>query len=100
MKKFVKTFRIFSAESIKAIEKKAEEEGRKSNLNVICIPSSFQAKQLIQENNLTLGSLDNYPEVGRALRASLNTYDGVRDCITFLSGRLDYRWRGRDRSRM
>ena len=31
--------------------------------NLICIPSSFQAKQLIVENGLTLGSLDQYPEV-------------------------------------
>ena len=52
-----------TAESIKAVEKKAEEEGRKSNLKVICIPSSFQAKQLIRENNLTLGTLDNHPDV-------------------------------------
>ncbi len=31
--------------------------------DLICIPSSFQAKLLIVQNGLTLGSLDQYPEV-------------------------------------
>lgn len=31
--------------------------------DLICIPSSFQATQLIVSNGLTLGSLDQYPEV-------------------------------------
>jgi ribose 5-phosphate isomerase A len=31
--------------------------------DLICIPSSFQATQLIVANGLTLGSLDQYPEV-------------------------------------
>ena len=31
--------------------------------NLICIPSSFQATQLIISNGLTLGSLNQYPEV-------------------------------------
>lgn len=53
----------YSAEAIHAVNMKAEKEGLKSDLNVVCIPSSFQAKQLIQENNLTLGSLDCYSEV-------------------------------------
>ena len=39
------------------------ELNKKSNLNLICIPSSFQARQLILENDLKLGSLDRYPEV-------------------------------------
>lgn len=58
-------FNIFGslAEAISTVNKKAEDEGRKSDLNVVCIPSSFQAKQLIQENNLNLGSLDSYPQV-------------------------------------
>ena len=39
------------------------ELNKKSNFNLICIPSSFQARQLILENDLKLGSLDRYPEV-------------------------------------
>jgi ribose 5-phosphate isomerase A len=31
--------------------------------DLICIPSSFQATQLIVSNGLTLGSLDQYPEI-------------------------------------
>ncbi|MHA1974536.1 MAG: ribose 5-phosphate isomerase A [Candidatus Hodarchaeales archaeon] len=33
----------------------------KSNLKLICIPSSFQSYQLIVENGLTPGTLDQYP---------------------------------------
>ncbi|XKL58988.1 hypothetical protein PGB90_000004 [Kerria lacca] len=51
------------AETITKINKEAENDGRKSDLNVICIPSSFQAKQLILENNLNLGSLELFPLV-------------------------------------
>jgi ribose 5-phosphate isomerase A len=36
---------------------------KKKDLNLICIPSSFQARQLILENNLELGSLETYPEI-------------------------------------
>ena len=32
-------------------------------LQVICVPSSFQAKQLIIEHKLPLGDLNMYPEV-------------------------------------
>lgn len=32
-------------------------------LQVICIPTSFQAQQLIVENNLVLGNLDRNPEI-------------------------------------
>lgn len=31
--------------------------------NLVCIPTSFQAKQLIIENGLRLGSLEQYPEI-------------------------------------
>jgi ribose 5-phosphate isomerase A len=36
---------------------------REKNLNLICVASSFQARQLILENNLQIASLDEYPEV-------------------------------------
>lgn len=39
------------------------ERVKSEDLNVICIPTSFQSYQLITNNNLTLGSLDNYPEI-------------------------------------
>ncbi|MHA1728268.1 MAG: ribose 5-phosphate isomerase A, partial [Promethearchaeota archaeon] len=35
----------------------------KENLKIICIPTSFQSYQLITQNGLTLGNLDNYPKI-------------------------------------
>jgi len=35
--------------------------------NIICIPTSFQARQLILENNLILGDLDRYPTLDVAI---------------------------------
>jgi ribose 5-phosphate isomerase A len=39
------------------------EMNQKNNLNLKCIPTSFQSHQLIIENGLTLVSLDQYPEI-------------------------------------
>lgn len=39
------------------------ERVQKEKLHIICIPTSFQSYQLITNNNLILGSLDNYPEI-------------------------------------
>jgi ribose 5-phosphate isomerase A len=39
------------------------EINKENNLNLICIPSSFQARQLILQNNLKIASLDEYPEI-------------------------------------
>ncbi|KAK0161469.1 hypothetical protein PV327_009936 [Microctonus hyperodae] len=33
------------------------------NLNVVCVPTSFQARQLIVNNHLTLGDLDTSPQL-------------------------------------
>ncbi len=45
-----------------AVEKIAEMNKAK-NLNLKCIPTSFQSYQLIVNNGLTLTSLDQYPEI-------------------------------------
>jgi ribose 5-phosphate isomerase A len=47
---------------IYAIERIAE-LSKKEDLNLICIPSSYQSYQLILENDLKLSSLDKYPEI-------------------------------------
>lgn len=39
------------------------ERVKEENLNVICVPTSFQARQLILNNHLTLGDLETYPKV-------------------------------------
>ncbi len=45
-----------------AIEKVAE-MNKKNDLGLICIPSSFQAYKLIIDHGLTLGTLDQYPNI-------------------------------------
>lgn len=45
-----------------AVEKIAE-INRKENLNLKCIPTSYQSIQLIVNNELTLASLDQYPVI-------------------------------------
>ncbi len=39
------------------------ELNKKRELNLKCIPSSFQARQLIIDNNLNLVSMEQYPEI-------------------------------------
>jgi len=49
------------------------ERVKTENLNVVCIPTSFQAKQLILNNGLKLGELETYPELDVAI-------DGADEC--------------------
>lgn len=49
------------------------ERVKSENLNVVCIPTSFQAKQLILNNGLKLGELETYPQLDVAL-------DGADEC--------------------
>ncbi|XP_051172045.1 ribose-5-phosphate isomerase [Leptopilina boulardi] len=45
-----------------AVERLAERV-KNEKLNVICIPTSFQARQLIVKHGLTLGDLEIYPKI-------------------------------------
>lgn len=54
----------------------------KENLNVVCIPTSFQARQLIIENKLKLGDLDAYPE----LDCVIDGADEVDTKLTLIKG--------------
>ncbi|XP_036333077.1 ribose-5-phosphate isomerase [Rhagoletis pomonella] len=49
-----------------AVERLAERV-HKEGLNVVCVPTSFQARQLILEHNLTLGDLDRNPKLAVAI---------------------------------
>jgi hypothetical protein len=49
-----------------AVERLAE-RARKEGLSFTCIPSSFQAKSLIMESGLQLGSLDSHPDIDVAI---------------------------------
>ncbi|BET01868.1 Ribose-5-phosphate isomerase [Nesidiocoris tenuis] len=58
------------------------ERVRKEGLKIVCIPTSFQAQQLIVTNNLTLGSLDTTPELDCAIDGA----DEVDDKLTLIKG--------------
>lgn len=40
---------------------------KEERLNIVCIPTSFQARQLILNNHLTLGDLETYPKLDCAI---------------------------------
>ncbi len=71
---------------IYAVEKLGSLNKQKS-LNLKCIPSSFQAYQLIIENELELVSLDQYPEIDLVLDGAdeidkdLNLIKGGGGCL-------------------
>ena len=50
---------IISTMNILPIAERVKQE----KLSVICVPTSFQARQLIIDNGLTLGDLETVPEV-------------------------------------
>uniref|UniRef100_G1SGI2 ribose-5-phosphate isomerase n=1 Tax=Oryctolagus cuniculus TaxID=9986 RepID=G1SGI2_RABIT len=58
------------------------------NLNLVCIPTSFQARQLILQYGLTLSDLDRHPEIDLAIDgadevdADLNLIKGGGGCLT------------------
>lgn len=60
----------------------------KENLKVVCVPTSFQARQLIVENGLTLGNLETHPQLDVAIDgadevdADLNCIKGGGGCQT------------------
>ncbi|XP_053218126.1 ribose-5-phosphate isomerase isoform X2 [Podarcis raffonei] len=51
---------------VHAVQKLAERV-KQEDLNIVCIPSSFQARQLILQNGLTLSDLDRHPELNVAI---------------------------------
>ena len=54
---------IGSGSTVVYAVKKIAELNKENNLNLKCIPTSFQSYQLIVENGLNLVSLDQYPEI-------------------------------------
>lgn len=54
---------IGSGSTIVYAAERLAERVSKEKLNVVCIPTSFQAKQLIVKHDLRLGSLDTHPTV-------------------------------------
>jgi ribose 5-phosphate isomerase A len=54
---------IGSGSTIVYAVKRLGEINKEKDLNLKCIPSSFQSSQLIIQNGLELGSLERYPEI-------------------------------------
>ena len=78
---------IGSGSTVAYAVKKIAEINQNNNLNLKCIPTSFQSHQLILENGLTLVSLDQYPEIdldidgADEIDKSLNLIKGGGGCL-------------------
>lgn len=78
---------IGSGSTVVYAVKKIAEINQNNNLNLKCIPTSFQSHQLILENGLTLVSLDQYPEIdldidgADEIDKSLNLIKGGGGCL-------------------
>ncbi|XP_071448164.1 ribose-5-phosphate isomerase [Hetaerina americana] len=77
-----KVIGIGSGSTIVYAVKKLAERVREENLKLICIPTSFQARQLILEHKLTLGDLETNPSVDLAIDGA----DEVDDRLTLIKG--------------
>mmetsp|Transcript_17158 Transcript_17158/g.33626 ORF Transcript_17158/g.33626 Transcript_17158/m.33626 type:complete len:238 (-) Transcript_17158:278-991(-) len=55
---------------------------KEENLKIVCVPTSFQAKQLIAEYKLTLSDLENHPELDVAIDGA----DEVDDDLNCIKG--------------
>ncbi len=78
---------IGSGSTVVYAVKKIAELNREKDLNLKCIPTSFQSYQLIIENGLNLVSLDQYPEIdldidgADEIDANLNLIKGGGGCL-------------------
>uniref|UniRef100_A0A0B7A757 ribose-5-phosphate isomerase n=1 Tax=Arion vulgaris TaxID=1028688 RepID=A0A0B7A757_9EUPU len=73
---------IGSGSTILFAVRRIAERNRKENLDLICIPTSFQSRQLIQDYDLTLGSLETSPEIDVAIDGA----DEVDDDMNLIKG--------------
>ncbi|XP_050342139.1 ribose-5-phosphate isomerase [Nymphalis io] len=82
---FVQNNSIFGVGSgstvVYAVQRLAERV-ETENLKVVCIPTSFQAKQLIIKHNLVLGELDTNPEID----VTIDGADEVDSNLTLIKG--------------
>ncbi|KAJ8389508.1 hypothetical protein AAFF_G00118980 [Aldrovandia affinis] len=64
-----------------AVDRLAERV-RQEKLNIVCVPTSFQARQLILQRGLTLSDLDRHPELDVAIDGA----DEVDSALTLIKG--------------
>jgi ribose 5-phosphate isomerase A len=78
---------IGSGSTVVYAVKKIVEINKAKNMDLKCIPTSFQSRQLIVENGLTLVTLDQYPEIDLDIDGadeidnSLNLIKGGGGCL-------------------
>ncbi|KAM7099049.1 ribose-5-phosphate isomerase isoform 2-T2 [Molossus nigricans] len=79
---------IGSGSTIVHAVQRIAERVKQENLNLVCVPTSFQARQLILQHGLTLSDLDRHPEIDLAIDgadevdADLNLIKGGGGCLT------------------
>uniref|UniRef100_A0A8C8TG04 ribose-5-phosphate isomerase n=1 Tax=Peromyscus maniculatus bairdii TaxID=230844 RepID=A0A8C8TG04_PERMB len=79
---------IGSGSTIVHAVQRIAERVKQENLDLVCIPTSFQARQLILQYGLTLSDLDQHPEIDLAIDgadevdAELNLIKGGGGCLT------------------
>ncbi|XP_006899010.1 PREDICTED: ribose-5-phosphate isomerase-like [Elephantulus edwardii] len=79
---------IGSGSTIVHAVQRIAERVKQENLDLVCIPTSFQARQLILQHGLMLSDLDRHPEIDLAIDgadevdADLNLIKGGGGCLT------------------
>lgn len=73
---------IGSGSTVVYAVKRLGELVKENNWNVICIPTSYQVEQLIIENDLHLGTLNQYPE----LDIDIDGADEIDDNLNLIKG--------------
>jgi len=73
---------IGSGSTVVYAVKKIAEINETKNLDLKCIPTSFQSRKLIVENGLTLASLDQYPSID----LDIDGADEIDDSLNLIKG--------------
>ncbi|KAG6923756.1 ribose 5-phosphate isomerase A, partial [Chelydra serpentina] len=73
---------IGSGSTIVPVVHRLAERVKQENLNIVCIPTSFQARQLILQNGLSLSDLDRHPELDVAIDGA----DEVDSALSLIKG--------------
>ncbi|KAK6638868.1 hypothetical protein RUM43_007137 [Polyplax serrata] len=76
---------IGSGSTVVYAVEKLTQKIRNENLKIICIPTSFQAEQLITQNNLVLGSLSQQPKAS-SIEVVIDGADEVDSDLTLIKG--------------
>ncbi|CAG8642755.1 6728_t:CDS:2 [Ambispora leptoticha] len=73
---------IGSGSTIGYVVERLLQRGKEANARIVFIPTSFQSRQLIVDNGLTLGDVDQYPE----LDVTIDGADEVDENLNAIKG--------------